>query len=59
MGTIKKMRKEEKRDKMKIGVGTSVTVKVGDINEKIKEGKKEGLVRIWLAGYKPAWCCCV
>ena len=53
------MRKEEKRDKMKISVGTSVTVKVGDINEKIREGKKEGLVRIWLAGYKPAWCCCV
>ena len=28
---------------MKIGVGTSVTVKVGDINEKIREGKKSGI----------------
>ena len=29
-----------KRDKKKIGVGNSVKVKVGDIDEKIREGKK-------------------
>ena len=34
-----KKRNQEKRDKTKIRVGTSVTVKDGDINEKIKEGK--------------------
>ena len=33
------MRKEAKRDKTKIGVGTSVTVKVGEIDEKIREVK--------------------
>ena len=37
--TITKRRKEAKRDKKKIGVGTSVTVTVGEINEKIREGK--------------------
>ena len=30
-----------KRDKKKIGVGNSVKVKVGDIDEKIREGKKK------------------
>ena len=34
-----KRRKGVKRDKTKIAVGTSVTVKFGDINEKIREGK--------------------
>ena len=37
--TITKRRKEEKQDKTKIGVGTSLTVKVGDIDDKIREGK--------------------
>ena len=37
--TITKRRKEEKWDKTKIGVGTSVTVKVGEIDEKIREGE--------------------
>ena len=32
------MTKEENWDKTKTGVGTSVTVKVGDIYEKIREG---------------------
>ena len=34
-----KRRKGVKQDKTKIAVGTSVTVKFGDINEKIREGK--------------------
>ena len=34
-----RMRKEAKRDRINIGVGTSITVKVGDINEKLSEGK--------------------
>ena len=38
VGKIMKRRKEAKRDKTKIGVGTSVTVKVGEIDEKIREG---------------------
>ena len=37
--TITKMRKEENRDKIKIGVGNSVTLKVGEIEENIREGK--------------------
>ena len=32
-------RKEENWDRTKIGVGTSVTVKVGQIGEKIREGE--------------------
>ena len=39
VGIIEKRSREEKRDKAKIGVGTSVTVKVGEIDEKIREGK--------------------
>ena len=34
-----KKRKEAKRDKTKIRVGTSVTVKVGEIDEMIREVK--------------------
>ena len=33
-----KRRKEEKGDKMKIGEGTSVAVKVREIDEKVREG---------------------
>ena len=33
------IRKETNQDKAKIGVGASVTVKVGEINENIREGK--------------------
>ena len=39
VGTITKRRKEAKWDRRKIGIGTSVTVKVGEIDEKIREGK--------------------
>ena len=34
-----KRRKEENWDRTKIGVGNSVTVKVGDIGGNIREGK--------------------
>ena len=34
-----KRRKEVNQDRTKIGVGASITVKVGEINEKIREGK--------------------
>ena len=34
-----KRRKEVNQDRTKIGVGDSITVKVGEINEKIREGK--------------------
>ena len=37
--TITKNRKEENKDKAKIGVGTYITVKVGEIVENIREGK--------------------
>ena len=37
--TITKRIKEAKGNKTKIGVGNSVTVKVRDIDEKIREGK--------------------
>ena len=37
--TITKRRKEAKRDKTKIGVRTSVTVKIRDIDEKTRDGK--------------------
>ena len=39
VGTMTKKRKEENQDKTRIGVGSSVTVKVGEIDEKIREGK--------------------
>ena len=39
VGQIIKRRKEENRDKTRIVVGTSVSVKVKEINEKIREGK--------------------
>ena len=39
VGPITKRRKKEKRDKTKIRVGTSVTVKIGDIDKKIKGGR--------------------
>ena len=38
VGKIKNRRKEAKRDKTKIKVGNYVTVKVGEINENIREG---------------------
>ena len=37
--TITKRTTESRKDKTKIGVGTYVTVKVGEIDEKIREGK--------------------
>ena len=40
MGTIAKKKNKAKRDKTKIGVGTPVIVKVGEIDEKIREGKR-------------------
>ena len=40
-----KRRKESKRYKTKIGVRTSVTVKVVDINEKIREGKIRSMMK--------------
>ena len=42
---------EEKRYKMKIGMGTSVTVKVGYIDEKIRKGE----IRI-MGKELLAWC---
>ena len=39
VGTIMKRRKEAKRDKTDIRVGTSIKVKVGEIDEKIREGQ--------------------
>ena len=39
LGTNKKKKNEVKRDKTKIRVGDFVTVKIRDIDEKIKEGK--------------------
>ena len=50
LGTITKRRKEAKRDKMKIGVGDYVTVRVGEINEKIREGKSR-MMRKELVGW--------
>ena len=49
-----KRRKEANRDRKKIGVRTSVTVKVGDIDKKIREGesrsmRKELVVLYYLA----------
>ena len=41
--TIMKRRKETKREKTNIGVGTSNTVKVGNIDEKIREGQSRGM----------------
>ena len=38
-GTLTKRRKKAKWDKTKIGVVNSVTMKVGEIDEKIREGK--------------------
>ena len=38
-----KKRKVLKQDRPKIGVGTSVTVKVRDIDEKIREGKSRSM----------------
>ena len=46
--TITKRRKEAKRDKTKIGVGTSVTVKIRDIDEKTRDGKTRRMRRSWL-----------
>ena len=43
VGTIMKRRKELKRDRPKIVVGTSVTLKVGEIYEKIREGKSRSI----------------
>ena len=39
LGTMTKKRNEGKRDKMKIRVGNFVTVKDGEIDGKIREGK--------------------
>ena len=39
VGTTNKRWKEAKRDKTKIGVGDSVTMKVQEIDEKNREGK--------------------
>ena len=39
VGVITKKRKETKQEKAKIELGTSVTVKVGVINEKVREVK--------------------
>ena len=50
IGTITKRRKKVKKDKTKIGVGTSVTVKIGEIDEKI--GEVESIrMRKYLVGY--------
>ena len=50
IGTITKRRKKVKKDKTKIGVGTSVTVKIGGIDEKI--GEVESIrMRKYLVGY--------
>ena len=38
-GTLTKRRKKAKRYKTKIRVGNSVTMKVGEIYEKIRDGK--------------------
>ena len=43
VGTILTRRKEENWNRIKIEVGTSVTVKVGEINEKIREGKSRSM----------------
>ena len=42
-GTLTKRRKKAKRDKTKIGVVNSVTMKVGEIYEKIGEEKSRRL----------------
>ena len=39
VGTITTRRKDAKWDRTKIGVGNSVTVKFGEIDEKTREGK--------------------
>ena len=36
---MKKSVNNEKREKINIGMGSSITVKVGEIDEKIREGK--------------------
>ena len=46
---ITKRRKEANQDREKIGVGTSVTVKVGEIDEKIMEAESRSM-RKELAG---------
>ena len=41
--SIMKRRKKIQRDRLKIGVGTSVTLKVGKIDEKIREGESRSM----------------
>ena len=47
-----KRRSEKNQYKTTFGVGTSVTVKVREINENTREGKSEGCERRWLAKFK-------
>ena len=46
-----KRRKEAKQDRRNIGVGAYITVKVGDIDEKIREGKSRKMRKdlvVWM-----------
>ena len=45
------MRKEAKRDKTKIRVGTSVTAKVKEIDKKIREGKTRSMSKELISLY--------
>ena len=45
IGTITKRRKKANLDKTNIGVGTSFTVKVGDINKNIREGGSRRMMK--------------
>ena len=50
VGTIRKRKKDAKRDRMKVRVESSVTVKVGEIDEKIREGESRRM-RKEMVGY--------
>ena len=45
------MRKETKQDKTKIGVGTSVTVKFGEIDENIRDGERRRISKEMVGFY--------
>ena len=45
VGALTKMRKKGKRNKTKIGVVNSVTMKVREIDDKIKEGESRRMIK--------------
>ena len=49
------IRKEENQDKTKIGMGNYVTVKVGDTNERITEGKSRKMSKEMAGWYYLAY----